>query len=124
MKAIASCVPMCTVSHSPESSFVSLVYTILPQLVGAIGKSKKTYVVCCQPGAKADFGSGVRGASDVRDINAKNLPPAKTGDVVVVVTPVRQRYRQFRRMLLAQGFTHPEICIVSTSSRNSSSTSS
>ncbi|CBJ27451.1 conserved unknown protein [Ectocarpus siliculosus] len=60
------------------------------KLVGAIGKSKKAYVVCCQPGAKADFGIGVRGAADVRDINAKNLPPAKAGDVVVVVTPADQ----------------------------------
>lgn len=83
--------------------------TILPQLVGAIGKGKKAYVVCCQPGAKADFGSGVRGAADVRDINAKNLPPAKAGDVVVVVTPVRQPcLLLFRRTYVSQGFTRPE----------------
>lgn len=85
--------------------------TILPQLVGAIGKSKKAYVVCCQPGAKADFGTGVRGAADVRDINAKNLPPAKAGDVVVVVTPVRHAVSSVRSPVV-QGFTHPESVFV------------
>ena len=44
------------------------------------------YIVCCEPEAKAVLGD-VKGL-DVRDLNAKNLPPAKAGDVQIVVTPV------------------------------------
>lgn len=57
-----------------------------PQLVAALGRGKKVYIVCCEPGARAALGT-VAGA-DVRDLNAKNLPPVKAGDVQVVVTPV------------------------------------
>lgn len=54
--------------------------------MAAVGRGKKVYVVCCEPGAKAALGK-LAGA-DVRDMGAKNLPPAKAGDVQVVITPV------------------------------------
>ena len=66
-------------------SLVQTVY-LCCQLAGALGRGKKVYIVCCEPGARAALGT-VAGA-DVRDLNAKNLPPVKAGDVQVVVTPV------------------------------------
>lgn len=54
--------------------------------MGAVGRGKKVYIVCCDPSARVDLGQ-VSGA-DVRDLNAKNLPPVKAGDVQVIVTPV------------------------------------
>ncbi|CAM9437840.1 unnamed protein product [Laminaria digitata] len=58
------------------------------KLVGAVGRGKKVYIVCCDPSARVDLGQ-VSGA-DVRDLNAKNLPPVKAGDVQVIVTPADQ----------------------------------
>lgn len=49
------------------------------------------YVVCCDPGTKAALGKAPSGA-DVRLMDAKNLPPAKVGDVQVVITPVGTCY--------------------------------
>lgn len=56
------------------------------QLVGGLGRGKKVYVVCCEPGARAALGKSLK--ADIRDMSAKNLPPAKAGDVQVVITPV------------------------------------
>ncbi|CAN0184305.1 unnamed protein product [Pylaiella littoralis] len=69
------------------------------KLVGAVGRGKKVYVVCCQPGAVDDFGKGAGGAADVRALNAKNLPPAKSGDVIVVVTPADQSQWKLARTM-------------------------
>lgn len=78
------------------SVYLSCLFPVYPrgargrenQLVGALGRGKKVYVVCCQPGAVDDFGKGAGGTADVRALNAKNLPPAKSGEVIVMVTPV------------------------------------
>lgn len=56
------------------------------QLINALARSRRVYVACCEPGAKAIIGKDVK--ADVRDLNPKDLPPAKEGDVQVVITPV------------------------------------
>ena len=78
-----TCAPPCFVLFF---SFVFSGPNFFRQLVGALGRGKKVYVVCCEPGARAALGT-VAG-TDVRDLNAKNLPPVKAGDVQIVVTPV------------------------------------
>ncbi|CAM9309029.1 unnamed protein product [Scytosiphon promiscuus] len=71
------------------------------KLVGAIGKgSKKVYLVCCQPGAMNALGKGsIGGAADVRNLEAKNLPPATSADVVVLVTPADQSQWKLARTM-------------------------
>lgn len=59
------------------------------------------YLVCCQPGAMNALGNGaIGGATDVRNLDAKNLPPATSGDIVVLVTPVSWLYLFFFRLFL------------------------
>lgn len=49
------------------------------------------FVVCCEPGVKAALTKGT--SADVRLMDPKDLPPAKTGDVQVIVTPVSWELR-------------------------------
>lgn len=80
-----------------------------------MGWGKKVYVVCCDPGTKAALGKASSGA-DVRLMDAKNLPPAKAGDVQVVVTPVgayinlsqkaEDRWALARNITRVRTFTH------------------
>ncbi|CAM9209906.1 unnamed protein product [Choristocarpus tenellus] len=58
------------------------------KLVGGMGWGKKVYVVCCQPGVRGDLAK--TGGADVRDLDARNLPDAKKGDIQVIVTPADQ----------------------------------
>lgn len=62
---------------------------VTKKLIAGMGWGKKVYVVCCDPGTKAALGKAPSGA-DVRLMDAKNLPPAKVGDVQVVITPADQ----------------------------------
>lgn len=57
------------------------------QLVAGLGRGKKLYVVCFELGVKKALSKAT--SAEVLMVNAKQLPPAKAGDVQLVITPVR-----------------------------------